>query len=462
MQDALIEMGRIPLARNMLRRLGIRTPPQLIRSYRPWSDEMLDGKRLLINDNGVFRGPLTKYLKGLKAEIDTTKLTELAERHDRALRTNRVFQGTVFDATAIQSLGELDRLYDFFHPLRGRIGFNHRVVIILPNATAEGSSPEAMAIAHAIESFAKSLAKELGPRGVNVNAVKIQPERDQFDQLAPVVAFFLSDFCAFVTGQVIALRPVSGETSMPQLAGSLAGKRALVTGAAQGIGYAICRRLAEEGVHVICLDRPESREALEELAEKIDGECLLAVLGEAEGSQAIEGFLDRSPGLDILVHNAGITRDRTLFAMSEEQWSQVMRVNLAAVIELTNSILHRGALNRGGRVICMSSVVGIAGNFGQTNYSASKGGLIGYIEGLAHHLAREDATANAVAPGFIETNMTAAIPFVAKQFARRLSSLGQGGLPDDVADAVTFLASPCSQGVSGSVLRVCGGSFLGS
>lgn len=462
MQDALIEMGRLPLAKNMLRRLGIRTPPELIRSYRPWSDEMLEGKRLLINDNGVFRAPLTAYLKDLKAQLDTTKLNELAQFNYQALKVNKVFQGTVFDASGIKELAELDRLYSFFHPLRGRIGFNHRVVIILPQAKAEQSSPEAMAIAHAIESFAKSLAKELGPRGVNVNAIKIRPDLEQFDLLAPLVAFFLSDFCAFVTGQVLSLRESSGALTLPALAGSLAGKRALVTGAAQGIGYSICRRLAEEGAHVICLDRPEAREALEDLAHTIEGETLFAVLGEAEGTQAVQSFLDRSPGLDILVHNAGITRDRTLFSMSEEQWEQVMRVNLKAVVELTNSILHRGALNRGGRVICMSSVVGIAGNFGQTNYSASKGGLIGYVEGLAHHLARENATANAVAPGFIETSMTAAIPFVAKQFARRLSSLGQGGLPDDVADAVAFLASPCSQGLSGSVLRVCGGSFLGA
>lgn len=465
MQDALVEMGRHPLARNMLKRLGIRTPPQLIRSYRPWSDEMLEGKQILINDKGVFRGSLRAYLKGLKATVESSKHSELsdphAHSHSNPMLSNRVFQGSVFDASEIRQLSDLQKLYDFFHPLRSRIGFNHRVVIIVPKAEAQTSSPEMMAVSHAIESFSRSLAKELGPRAVNVNALRLPVDERLADRLHPVLGFFLSDFCAYITGQVIDLNLTAVSSSILPLAGSLAGKRALVTGAAQGIGYAICRRLAEEGAHVIALDRMEARDALEELTKTIEGESLLATLGEAEGTAAIERFLGSSAKLDIVVHNAGITRDRTLFGMSEDQWKQVMNVNLQAVIDLTNAILRRGSLNRGGRVIGMSSLVGLAGNFGQTNYSASKGGLIGYIEGLAHHLSREGATANAVAPGFIETSMTESMPFIQKQFARRLASLAQGGLPDDVADAVAFLASPASQGITGSVLRVCGGNVMG-
>jgi 3-oxoacyl-[acyl-carrier protein] reductase len=148
--------------------------------------------------------------------------------------------------------------------------------------------------------------------------------------------------------------------------------------------------------------------------------------------------------------------------MSETEWDDVLNINLESVIDISTQVLKRGMLKKGGRIICMASVVGISGNFGQSNYSASKAGLIGYVEAMAEHLASIEGTANAIAPGFIETSMTAKIPFVAKQFARRLSSLSQGGQPDDVADMVAFLASPCSQNINGQTIRVCGGSFLGA
>lgn len=457
MQDTLIEMGRSPLARNVLKRIGIKAAPQLIRSYRPWSDELLQGKQILLSSSDRIRREVAPFLEDQQATLRFRAALLPNARNDADLNEIQVFQGTLFDATTLQTLGDLKELYGFFHGLRGQLGFNHRVVIL----SVQRQSPEGRAISAAVNAFARSLAREFGPKGVNVNVLLLADDEALVEESLPVLSFFLSDFCAFITGQIIPLSRPMKELSLPSLAGSLAGKRALVTGAAQGIGYAICRRLAEEGAHVICLDRPQNEEALRELSLEIEGDYLLATLGR-DHDDLIENLASQNSSIDILVHNAGVTRDRTLLAMSEAEWDDVLSINLEAVIDITTRVLHRGMLAQGGRIICMASVVGLSGNFGQTNYAASKAGLIGYVQGLAEHLAREGATANAVAPGFIETNMTAKIPFVAKQFARRLSSLVQGGQPDDVADLVTFLASPCSGTINGQVIRVCGGSFLGA
>lgn len=455
MQDTLIELGLPPIARHVLRRIGIKPPPQLIRSFRAWSDDILSGKHLILSRSPAMQDVLQPYLKRQKATVSFHSRGELV-RAGALPQAKQVFQGTVFDAREWTKLEDLKELYTFFHGLRGQLGFNHRVVIL----NQERKSPEGLAISQAVESFARSLSREFGPKGINVNVLRLE-SAEVLPQSLPVISFFLSDFCAFVTGQIIPLNHSTFAEIPESLSGSLAGKRALVTGAAQGIGYAIAQRLAEEGAHVIALDRTQNEEALRELAAEIDGEVLLATIGK-DNQDWVEKLAALTPHLDIIVHNAGITRDRTLLGMKEKDWDDVLTVNLEAVVDISSQILRRGLLAKGGRILCMSSVVGVSGNFGQTNYSASKAGLIGYVKGMAEHLAHEQATINAVAPGFIETDMTAKIPFVAKQFARRLSSLAQGGQPDDVADMITFLASPCAAAINGQVIRVCGGSFLGA
>ncbi|MBC7659380.1 MAG: 3-oxoacyl-ACP reductase [Chitinophagaceae bacterium] len=459
MQETFMEIGRSPLAASMLRRIGIKPPPQLIRSHRPWSDDLLSGKHILVSADPALRTLLLPFLKQQKATITTASAAPLAPLNasSEALNVAKVFQGTVFDATGFTALSDLKALFSFFHKLKGQLGFNHRIVIL----SKEGVSPEGKAIDHAIASFARSLSREFGPKGINVNVLQRSASQNHAACLLPILGFFLSDFCAFITGQIIPLSESDQAAATPNLAGSLAGKRALVTGAAQGIGYSICRRLAEEGAHVIGLDRPECEAALKDLCKETDGEYLLATLGK-DHDQLIAKLASKAASLDILVHNAGVTRDRTLFGMKEKEWDDVLGINLEAVVDITTRVLYRGMLAKGGRIISMASVVGISGNFGQTNYAASKAGVIGYMQGLAGHLAREGATANAVAPGFIETGMTANIPFVTKQIARRMSAMVQGGLPDDVAEMVCFLASPCSHAINGQVLRVCGGSFLGA
>jgi len=161
-----------------------------------------------------------------------------------------------------------------------------------------------------------------------------------------------------------------------------------------------------------------------------------------------------------VVHNAGITRDKTLGNMSADQWDMVLAVNLIALIRTNEALIEH--VRDGGRIIAMSSVGGIAGNAGQTNYGCTKAGVIGYVQGLAPRAAQRGITVNAVAPGFIETQMTAAMPMVTREVARRLCSLSQGGLPEDIAEAIVFLASPDAAGLTGEVLRVCGGNFVGA
>ena len=149
--------------------------------------------------------------------------------------------------------------------------------------------------------------------------------------------------------------------------------------------------------------------------------------------------------------------------MKPEHWDQALGINLDAIIRITDALVGEdGGLLDDGRIIILSSIAGIAGNLGQTNYSASKAGVIGYVRHLADELAGRGVTVNAIAPGFIETRLTAAIPVMIREVGRRLSSLGQGGLPRDIGDAITFLATPGAQGVTANVLRVCGQSFVGA
>jgi len=172
-------------------------------------------------------------------------------------------------------------------------------------------------------------------------------------------------------------------------------------------------------------------------------------------------------GVDVFVHNAGITRDRTIAAMDRPTWDAVLGVNLRAVERITEALLDPAGgggpvLRDGGALVCVSSIGGIAGNRGQTNYGAGKAGIIGLVRALAPVLRERGLRINAVAPGFIETDMTARMPLFMREAGRRMNSLSQGGLPVDVAEAIAWLAAPTTAGVNGQVLRVCGQSLLGA
>jgi 3-oxoacyl-[acyl-carrier protein] reductase len=162
------------------------------------------------------------------------------------------------------------------------------------------------------------------------------------------------------------------------------------------------------------------------------------------------------------VHNAGITRDRTIARMKPEAWDAVLDVNLSCQERINDALLAADLIPAGGRLIGVASIAGIAGNRGQTNYATSKAGMIGLVQSTAPVLAARGITVNAVAPGFIETRMTARMPLVLREAGRRMNSLAQGGLPVDVAETIAWFANPASAGVNGNVVRVCGQSLIGA
>jgi 3-oxoacyl-[acyl-carrier protein] reductase len=208
---------------------------------------------------------------------------------------------------------------------------------------------------------------------------------------------------------------------------------------------------------------PGQGEALAAVANRIEGSSLQLDVTASDAPRRLADHLrERHGGVDVLVHNAGVTRDKTLGRMSEDQWGLVLDINLSSQARINDVLLKENVLRPHGRIVTVSSVSGIAGNRGQVNYATSKAGVIGLVDALAPLVAQRPATINAVAPGFIETQMTAAMPVATREGGRRLNSLSQGGLPVDVAEAIAWLASPGSGGVNGNTVRVCGQALIGA
>jgi len=364
----------------------------------------------------------------------------------------------VFDATGMETPEDLRKAYDFFHSWIRRLGVCGRAVV-LARPPAEAPTPAAAAATRALDGFARSVAREIGRRGSTAQTVYVG--RGAEDRIEPVLRFLLSARSAYISGQAIHLSSQAKGEAAGRYVRPLDEKVALVTGVARGIGAATARALAREGAHVIGLDRPAEAETAGKIVDEIDGTFLPCDISDAEAPGTISKLVEeRSGGVDIIVHNAGITRDRTLGNMDAQLWDQALGVNLIAAISINEAL--EPLLRREGRIVFLSSVSGIAGNVGQTNYAASKAGAIGYVQALAPKLADGGVAVNAVAPGFIETALTAAIPLATRLVARRLCCLSQGGQPEDVAEVITFLASPGAAGMTGQVLRVCGGSFIGA
>ena len=477
MSDFLLELSKNPQARRFIDSLGlpISLPEELRRGSGPWEERSLEGATVVVYSAGsgqlvpvvahavipagasvlsadgsqglaAFRGPAEAYARTASA----TSPTEPPEGvRPRAL---------VVDATGLESPASLRALYDFGHAWARTLDKSGRVVVI---GRADASvEPSVVATRAALEGFVRALGKELGRRGVTVNHLVV--ERGAEERATGALRFLLSPRSAFVTGQPVRVTKVARPSHSPGFVQSLRGKVALVTGAARGIGEATATRLAEEGAHVVCADHPSQDGPLSQVARKLGGSALLLDVGAPDAADTLVSGLAQHGGVDIVVHNAGVTRDKTLGKMTPEQWDLTIGVNLAAPLTLTRALLDRGMLRDEGRIVCLSSVAGIAGNAGQTNYAASKAGLIGFVRALSTQVAGRGITVNAVAPGFIETQMTAAMPAAIREVARRLSSLGQGGRPVDVAEAITFLSMPWADGITGSTLRVCGGAFIGA
>jgi 3-oxoacyl-[acyl-carrier protein] reductase len=362
----------------------------------------------------------------------------------------------IFDATGITSSGELSALYHFFQPVVKHMLKSGRVVVL--GSTPElCTDPKERTAQRALAGFVKSVGKEMRLGGT-ANLVYAAPGAAQ--EIDSSLQFFLSAKSAYVSGQVARVGTAAMSGTKVDWRKPLQGKTVLVTGAARGIGEAIARVMARDGARVVCLDVPQASEELEAVAASIHGEALALDITADDAPAAIGAYF--SSGLDIIVHNAGVTRDKTLGNMKEKFWDMVIDINLSSEERINDYLLGKGIIGKGGRIICVSSVSGIAGNRGQTNYAASKAGVIGMVDSMSPVLEPQGITINAVAPGFIETRMTAAIPMTIREAGRRLNSMAQGGLPVDVAETIAWYAHPHSQGVTGNVVRVCGQALIGA
>jgi 3-oxoacyl-[acyl-carrier protein] reductase len=238
---------------------------------------------------------------------------------------------------------------------------------------------------------------------------------------------------------------------------------AIVTGASRGIGRAVARRLADAGAVVVAAARGEHAGPIVDEIRATGGRAEAApvdVTDRAAVDRMIKETIDRQGRVDILVNNAGIVRDQLLMRMTREDWDVVLATNLTAAFTCSQAVLRSMLRQRSGRIICIGSVVGQSGNAGQVNYAASKAGLIGFTKALAREVASRGITVNVVAPGLIETDMSAAAPVEAQQAWAAQIPLGRLGTPDDVAAAVCFLASDEAAYITGQVLGVNGGMYM--
>jgi len=243
----------------------------------------------------------------------------------------------------------------------------------------------------------------------------------------------------------------------------LAGRIALVTGASRGIGRAIATMLARQGATVVAAARGDNAAATVDAITSAGGRAETASADVADAAAIdtlVSGTLARHGRIDILVNNAGIARDQLLLRMKREDWDAVIATNLTAAFSLTQAVLKPMIRQKGGRIICISSVVGQSGNAGQANYAASKAGLIGFVKAVAQEVASRNITANVVAPGLIETDLTRAITDSARADWASKIPLKRLGTPDDVAAAVCFLASDEASYITGQVLAVNGGMYM--
>jgi 3-oxoacyl-[acyl-carrier protein] reductase len=242
----------------------------------------------------------------------------------------------------------------------------------------------------------------------------------------------------------------------------LSNKVAIITGSGRGIGKTIAQRLAEAGATIVINDIGEVA-SIESVSEEIKAmnRQSIAVLADISSSADVERLIETTIStygrVDILVNNAGITRDRLLLRMSEEDWDRVITINLKSVFLCTKAVLRYMTKQRWGRIINMASIVGIVGNAGQANYAASKAGIIGFTKTIAKEVASRGITVNAIAPGFIETQMTQQLEESWIQEIKKRIPVGYLGTPRDVAEAVAFLASEEARYITGHVLNVDGG-----
>ncbi|MGK4064811.1 3-oxoacyl-ACP reductase [Rothia sp. HC945] len=448
MKDSYAQIVNSSVGKKVAGALGLPQPVEL-RRYEPGQDLLNDRKVLVVggqNADGLAETLLDWNLEVRRHPESRTRYGAIIADFTDAATPADLQNGALAVGAALRSLGTCGR------------------VIVLGRSTDhedDESSPELVATQKAVEGFMRSLAHEMR-KGSTCNLLKLAPELGpEHESVQGPLRFLLSARSAYISGQPLSVDPAKPHTV--EADAPVSGKVAVVTGAARGIGEAIVRRLHDDGAELILVDVPAAGEALSKVANSVNGVALqLDITQHDAGSKIAEAARKHFGHLDIVIHNAGITRDKMLANMDESKWGSVLAVNLASQLAMNRQLLDSGAFGPNPRVVSLASTSGIAGNRGQTNYGASKAGIIGMVSAMAVDFAQAGGTVNAVAPGFIETDMTKAMPTVTREVARRLNSLQQGGKPEDVAQAVGFLASNAAAGINGQTLRVCGQSMVGA
>lgn len=475
MADKILEFVHTSTGKQIATALGLPVPPMLKRAKAGYAEKSLLNTNALLGASSF--GPVASaVVKGInamgasiKVSADLAGLDGIKQAAANAKLDVSISQADngapesvyVLDVTSAANVADLRLLYDFFNPRLRKMPSNSRIVVV-GRPSGDSKDPLVQTAQSSLPGFIRSLAKECGKNGTTANLIQVKTGAE--GGIEGALRFFLSAHSAYVTGQVL---PVVGAPKGVKISDfaekPLTGKLAVVTGAARGIGAAIAEVLAREGATVIGVDRPADESTLGATMSGLGGiACPLDITDKDAGEKLAAVAAEKGGKIDIIVHNAGITRDKMLRNMAGHLWDMVLDVNLGAIIRCNEQLLAGNAFGTNARIVCISSIGGIAGNPGQTNYAATKSAVIGYVDAMAKDLEGKGISINAIAPGFIETQMTAAIPVVNREVARRLASLSQGGLPVDIAEAVTFMASPLAVGVNGATLRVCGQNLVGA
>ncbi|MEX0813784.1 MAG: SDR family oxidoreductase [Chitinophagales bacterium] len=431
-------------------KLPLPLPPYLNRASKPYTDTPLEAKKVILSEFGFKNEVFLQALEKLGA--NTYKSA------DEEGRPNIL----IFNSLSFTGYQDLDEAYFFFKPLLKKLSTNGRI-LILAEGKAETVAQQTMS--RAMLGLIKTLAKESGKKGISANVLFINDVRQVSDEvllngITQHFAFWLSEHSAYVSGQSVRLNLQKTESDLT-VEKALEGKNALVTGGSKGIGAAIAEKLAGEGALVYILDIPPQEIEAKRVMRKIKGKLILADVTDPELPNILhEKFGEK--GLDILVHNAGITKDKTLANMPEDWWKRVLDINFRAIVNINKELMEQGTFNANARITHLSSISGLSGNYGQSNYVVCKAALIEYCAAMARNKKHLDMVFNAIAPGFIETDMTAKMPFFTREGARRLSAFQQGGTPDDVAELALYLSLPAARAINGQCVRVCGGNFMGA